>query len=181
VLLAPSAAYVRPTASRIPQYVRLRSKIPRNLAVSRLSAKPSRFDAFVAENDKALKDVGAFWAKKAKDSLHWSKPFASALENGFGSGEISWFKDGELNVCYNCLDRHLPHLAHKPAIVFEGDLPEDTQTVTYGELHEQVCRLANLMVQHGVQKGDVVTTYMPTSPELVAVMLACARIGAVHK
>src|SRR3546814_14948356 len=85
-------------------------------------------------------DISAFWGNHAKESLHWSKPFASVIENSFESGDISWFKGGELNICYNCIDRHLPHLADKPAIIFEGDSPEEVQTVTYAQLHEDVCR-----------------------------------------
>lgn len=181
VFLAPSSAYISRFHSLVPQYFRVHSKISRKFASSRLNAKLSPFDAYVAENNKNLDDINAYWSRQAKETLHWDKPFVSAVTNGFGSGDISWFPGGELNICYNCIDRHLPRLANKPAIVFEGDIPEETRTITYAQLHKDVCTLANVMVHHGVQKGDVVTTYLPTCPELVTVMLACARIGAVHK
>lgn len=93
---------------------------------------------------------------------------------------MSWFLDGQLNVSYNCLDRHLPYRAHHTAIIWEGDEPSDVRRITYGELHGRVCELANALKRRGVQKGDTVAIYMPMVPEAAMAMLACARIGAVH-
>ena len=93
---------------------------------------------------------------------------------------IKWFEDGALNVAANCIDRHLPTRAHQTAIIWEGDDPKDSKHITYGQLHEEVCRFANVLKARGVQKGDRVTIYMPMIPEAAYAMLACARIGAVH-
>ena len=94
--------------------------------------------------------------------------------------QIRWFEDGTLNACYNCIDRHLPTRADQTAILWEGDSPSEQRHVTYRELHEEVCRLANVLKARGVKKGDRVTIYMPMIPEAAFAMLACARIGAIH-
>ena len=93
---------------------------------------------------------------------------------------IKWFEDGQLNVSYNCIDRHLADNAKKTAILWEGDEPTDSQAITYQELHYEVCKLANGLKKLGVKKGDVVAIYMPMVPQAAYAMLACARIGAVH-
>ncbi len=129
----------------------------------------------------SITDNEAFWAKQA-ESLHWSKKFTKIKSVSFKSPvEIKWFEDGELNVCYNCVDRHLPTKADKVAFYWEPDLPNSqAKTITYQELHTQVCKWSNLLKQNGVKKGDRVTLYLPMIPEAVYSMLACARIGAVH-
>ena len=122
-----------------------------------------------------------FWAEHGQ-RLHWFKPFTKVKNTSFAAGNVSinWFSDGELNASYNCLDRHLPERANQVAYYWEGDSPEVQKTVTYAELHQQVCKLANGMKALGVEKGDRVTIYLPMIPEAVVALLACARIGAVH-
>ncbi|MGP9802508.1 acetate--CoA ligase [Rheinheimera sp. NSM] len=122
-----------------------------------------------------------FWAEHAK-RLHWLTPFTKVKNTSFDSGKlnINWFSDGILNASYNCLDRHLPQRADQVAYFWEGDSPDVQKSVTYAELHQQVCRLANGMKELGVGKGDRVTIYLPMIPEATVALLACARIGAVH-
>ena len=97
-----------------------------------------------------------------------------------GNVSIKWFEDGTLNAAYNCIDRHLPKRANQTAIIWEGDDPKDDKHITYQELHDEVCRMANILRNRNVKKGDRVTIYMPMIPEAAYAMLACARIGAVH-
>jgi acetyl-CoA synthetase len=121
-----------------------------------------------------------FWFEQGK-MLDWIKPYSRAKNTSF-SGDVSirWFEDGVLNVCSNCVDRHLPARANQTALIWEGDNPNEQQHITYAALHEQVCRFANVLRSHGVKKGDRVTIYLPMIIEAVTAMLACARIGAVH-
>jgi acetyl-CoA synthetase len=130
---------------------------------------------------RSLKDPNAFWAEQAK-RIHWMKPFHKVKNTSFGPGEVSikWFEDGATNVAYNCIDRHLAKRADQVAIIWEGDDPKDQKYITYQELHDEVCRFANILRNRNVEKGDRVTIYMPMIPEAVYAMLACARIGAVH-
>ena len=143
----------------------------------------SSTDARVYEQDcrEAQEDPDAFWGRVGQ-RLSWSKPFGSVMNVSFQQKDfrIRWYEDGELNVSANCLDRHLGSQADKPAIIWEGDSPDRSRTLTYGELHEQVCRLANGLTALGVGPGDRVVIYLPMIPEAAVAMLACARIGAVH-
>ena len=143
----------------------------------------SSTDARVFEQDcrEARDAPDAFWGKVGQ-RLSWSKPFSSVMNVSFQQKDfrIRWYEDGELNVSANCLDRHLGSQADKPAIIWEGDSPDRSRTLTYGELHEQVCRLANGLTALGVGPGDRVVIYLPMIPEAAVAMLACARIGAVH-
>jgi acetyl-CoA synthetase len=129
----------------------------------------------------SLKDPNAFWAEHGK-RIDWTKPFAKVKNTSFGPGPVSikWFEDGVTNVAHNCIDRHLAKRGDQTAIIFEGDDPKDDAKITYRELHEQVCRFANVLKRHGVKKGDRVTIYLPMIPEAAYAMLACARIGAIH-
>ncbi|WP_299594663.1 acetate--CoA ligase [uncultured Microbulbifer sp.] len=129
---------------------------------------------------QSVEDPQAFWSQQANDFLQWSKPFTKVVEEDLTKGHAAWFADGELNVSVNCIDRHLPARADQTAFIWEGDDPADSKKITYSELHEQVCRLANLLKARGVNKGDRVCIYMPMIPEAAYAMLACARIGAVH-
>jgi acetyl-CoA synthetase len=130
--------------------------------------------------DHAVNDPNGFWGKHGK-YLDWSKPYTRVMNASFdGDVSIKWFEDGELNVSANCIDRHLPHRSNQIAIIWEGDSPSDQRHITYTELHEQVCRFANVLTAHGVKKGDAITIYMPMIPEAAFAMLAAARIGAVH-
>src|SRR5436190_24305663 len=131
--------------------------------------------------DRSLKDPNSFWAEEAK-RLHWYKTPTKIKNTSFGPGEVSikWFEDGVTNVAYNCIDRHLPKRANQTAIIWEGDDPKDDKRITYQELHDEVCRMANILRNRNVKKGDRVTIYMPMVPEAAYAMLACARIGAIH-
>ena len=129
---------------------------------------------------QSIESPDRFWAEQAEKFLTWFKPFDRVNDNDLSEGRIRWFEGGKLNVSYNCLDRHLDTHGERNAIIWEGDEPGDTRHITYRELHEQVCRLANVLKSRGVSKGDRVSIYMPMIPEAVAAMLACTRIGAVH-
>jgi acetyl-CoA synthetase len=121
-----------------------------------------------------------FWAKHGK-RIDWFTPYTKVKNTSFkGKVSIKWFEDGRTNVSYNCIDRHLKKRGDQVAIVWEGDNPYDDKKITYNELYEHVCRMANVLRKHGVKKGDRVTIYMPMIPEAAYAMLACARIGAVH-
>ena len=130
---------------------------------------------------QSVSEPDAFWAEHGK-RLHWFTPFSKVKSTSFAAGNINinWFSDGVLNASYNCLDRHLPERADQIAYYWEGDSPDVQKTVTYAELHKQVCQLANGMKALGVGKGDRVTIYLPMIPEATVALLACARIGAVH-
>jgi acetyl-CoA synthetase len=135
---------------------------------------------YQAMYERSIKDPDGFWREQAK-RLDWYKEPTRIKDGGFdGDVRVRWYGDGELNVCYNCIDRHLPQRANRVAIIWEGDDPKVDKKITYGELHRNVCRLANVMKQMGVGKGDRVTIYLPMIPEAAYAMLACARIGAVH-
>ncbi|MBO6724397.1 MAG: acetate--CoA ligase [Rhizobiaceae bacterium] len=128
----------------------------------------------------SVKNPEKFWAKHGK-RIDWFKPFSKVKNTSFkGKVSIKWFEDGVTNVSYNCIDRHLKKRGDQTAIIWEGDNPYDDKKITYRELHEEVCRLANVMKKHGVKKGDRVTIYMPMIPEAAYAMLACTRIGAIH-
>ena len=131
---------------------------------------------------KSLVDNEQFWAEQATARLKWSKPFTKIRDVSFDKPDvhINWFSDGELNVSVNCIDRHLTKRAEQVAIIWEGDNPDEDRNITYRELYDSVCRLANGLKAMGVAKGDRVTLYMPMIPEAAFAMLAIARIGAVH-
>jgi len=129
---------------------------------------------------QSIEQPDVFWAEQAKEFIDWYKPWDSVSKVDLKNSEISWFTGAKLNVSYNCIDRHLATKADKTAIIFEGDNPNDDLKVTYQELHDNVCRLANLLKERGVKKGDRVCLYMPMIPEITYAMLACARIGAIH-
>ena len=130
---------------------------------------------------RSVSDPESFWADEA-GRIDWIKPFTRVKDTSFGPGSVSikWFEDGATNVAQNCIDRHLLRLKNHTAIIWEGDDPKDSKHITYQELHDEVCRLANVLKAHGVKKGDTVTIYLPMIPEAAYAMLACARIGAVH-
>ena len=130
---------------------------------------------------RSVADPESFWADEA-GRIDWIKPFTRVKDTSFGPGSVSikWFEDGTTNVAQNCIDRHLLRLKNHTAIIWEGDDPKDSKHITYQELHDEVCRLANVLKTHGVKKGDTVTIYLPMIPEAAYAMLACARIGAVH-
>jgi acetyl-CoA synthetase len=130
---------------------------------------------------RSIDDPNGFWAEQG-ERIEWIAPFTRVKDVSFDTHNVSieWFADGTTNVAMNCIDRHLPHRAEQTAIIWEADDPSLSRHITYAELHEQVCRFANVLKAHGVRKGDRVTIYMPMIPETAYAMLACARIGAVH-
>ena len=130
---------------------------------------------------QSVDDNEAFWAEQAR-MLDWSKPSTKVKDVSFAKDDlhIRWFEDGELNVCVNCVDRHLADRAEQTAIIFEGDDPGVSRHISYRELHAEVCKLANALESLGVKEGDRVMLYMPMVPEAAYAMLACARIGAIH-
>jgi acetyl-CoA synthetase len=128
-----------------------------------------------------IADPEAFWGHHGR-RLDWIKPYTKVKDVSFNEADfrIRWFEDGVLNASYNCIDRHLEKRGEQIAIIWEGDEPDQTKRITYRALHEQVCRLANVLKAHGVKRGDPVTIYLPMIPEAAVAILACARIGAVH-
>ncbi len=137
--------------------------------------------AYAAERDRAARDPDGFFGEAAR-RLDWIAPFTQVSDVSFDAEDlhIRWFGDGVLNVSANCIDRHLATRGDQTAILWEGDDPGDSRAISYRELHQEVCRFANVLKAHGVQKGDRVTIYMPMIPQAAYAMLACARIGAVH-
>jgi len=130
--------------------------------------------------EESLRDPDTFWARHGR-RIDWFKPFTKVKNTSFrGRVSIKWYEDGITNVAYNCIDRHLKNRADQTAIIWEGDNPYIDKKITYAQLYENVCRLANVLKKNGVKKGDRVTIYLPMIPELAYAMLACARIGAVH-
>ncbi|MGB5172256.1 acetate--CoA ligase [Eudoraea sp.] len=130
---------------------------------------------------KSVRDPESFWEEIAEEHFVWRKKWDRVLEWDFEKPEIKWFQGAELNITENCLDRHLPTRKNKTAIIFEPNDPKEAaQHITYGKLHEQVCRMANVLKDQGVNKGDRVCIYLPMIPELAYAVLACARIGAIH-
>ncbi len=131
--------------------------------------------------ERSIKDPDGFWGEHGK-RIDWIKPYTKVQNVTFGPPDVSikWYEDGTTNVSMNCVDRHLAKRGGQTAIIWEGDDPKDSKHITYRELHDEVCRFANVLKAHGVKKGDSVTLYLPMIPEAAVAMLACARIGAVH-
>ena len=137
---------------------------------------PERYQTLYRQS---LDDPETFWSEQAQ-LLDWHSPWTAISDTDVARGAARWFVDAKLNVSVNCIDRHLPERANDTAIIWEGDSPEEDLSISYRELHREVCRLANVLKQRGVQSGDRVCIYMPMIPEAAYAMLACARIGAVH-
>lgn len=150
--------------------------IPTNIA-SRCLIDPTQYDTMYRQS---IEQPDVFWSEQATTFLDWTKPWNQVSEVDMQQGRIAWFNGGELNVSVNCIDRHLPARADQTAIIWEGDELTDDAHITYQQLYEQVCQLANGLRERGVQKGDRVCIYMPMIPEAAYAMLACARIGAIH-
>lgn len=148
---------------------------------------PSNFqDALINQEQyqqmyqESVENSESFWAKQA-ERMHWFKKWDKVKEVDFNTASIKWYLGGKINVSYNCLDRHLDSpKKNQAALIWESDDPTKCRTYTYQQLHREVCRFANVLKKHGVQKGDRVVLYMPMIPELPIAMLACTRIGAVH-
>ena len=137
-------------------------------------------DQYQAMYARSVADPDGFWSEQADIFLDWYRKWDSVRTADMPKGNVRWFDGGRLNIAYNCIDRHLPERAAQTAIIWEGDDPADSKHISYQELHDQVCRLANGLKSRGVKKGDRVCIYMPMIPEAAYAMLACVRIGAMH-
>ncbi|MBF0272907.1 MAG: acetate--CoA ligase [Magnetococcales bacterium] len=136
-----------------------------------------QYDAMYA---RSIQDPEGFWAEQADQFIHWFKKWDTVMDWDFNKAHIRWFDGAQLNVSYNCLDRHLETRGDQTAIIWEGDDPNNSKKITYRQLHEEVCRFANAMKARNIKRGDRVCIYMPMIPEAAVAMLACTRIGAVH-
>ncbi len=137
-------------------------------------------DTYLAMYQRSIEDPENFWAEQANELVTWFKPWDTVMNVDYHKANIKWFEGASLNVCYNCVDRHLENRGDQVAIIWEGDDPSVDKSITYNELFEQVSKLGNVLKDRGVKKGDCVSIYMPMVPEAAVAMLACARIGAVH-
>jgi acetyl-CoA synthetase len=138
-------------------------------------------ETYLAMYRRSLEDPNVFWGEAGK-RIDWIKPYTKVKNTSYAPDNvfIKWYEDGTLNASYNCIDRHLKKRADQVAIIWEGDDPTHDETITYRQLHERVCKFANVLKANGVKKGDRVTIYLPMIPEAAYAILACARIGAVH-
>ena len=150
--------------------------IPANIA-ERCLIDPAQYQSMYKQS---IEDPDAFWSEQAGAFLDWIQPWTQVFEADMTQGRIAWFKGGALNVSVNCIDRHLPARAEQTAIIWEGDEPSDDTRISYQQLYQRVCQLANGLRERGIKKGDRVCIYMPMIPEAAYAMLACARIGAIH-
>ena len=160
---------------------------PSNVASGRSSFRDirahstSNLDHYHIEHKRSIEDPAAYWFDKAYEFLDWEQDFETVVDGSLAHGDVTWFAGGKLNVAYNAIDRHVQNgKADQVAMIWEGDEPNQVRRITYRELQQRVSQIANALKARGVQKGDVVTLYMPMIPELAMTMLACARIGAVH-
>ena len=135
-------------------------------------------DEYAAMYKESIENPETFFGNAALQNLSWSKPFTSVHNNEFA--EAKWFEGGKLNIAFNCIDRHLEKYADKTALIWEGDDPDQSQEISYFELHQNVCKFSNVLKDLGAEKGSRVCIYMPMIPEAAYAMLACARIGAIH-
>ena len=143
-------------------------------------AHVSSMDDYERLYKRSVDDLEGFWAEEARARLDWEREFDLVRDCDFPTGTVAWFLGGKLNVCYNCVDRHTAERGDAPAIIWEGDQPDEVRRITYIELLQAVSRMANVLLHHGVRRGDRVAIYLPMVPEAAMAMLACARIGAVH-
>ena len=135
---------------------------------------------FESEYLESINNPKKFWKEKAEETLEWFSNWDEVISSNLEEGKVEWFKNGKLNACFNCVDRHLKNYSNKTAIIWEGDSPEDNKKISFEELHKNVCKFANLLKSRKIKKGDRVCIYMPMIPEAAYAMLACARIGAIH-
>ena len=138
------------------------------------------FEQYKKLYQQSISQPETFWAEQAEQFLSFFEPWSAVYQGEFAKADVRWFADAKLNVCWNCIDRHLPERADQTAIIWEGDDPTTEKIISYAQLKTSVCQMANVLKKHGVKKGDRVTIYMPMVPEAAYAMLACTRIGAVH-
>lgn len=150
--------------------------------ISNNFSKTARINShdYDAMHQTSLENPHAFWDEQAKRYVSWESSWEKTMEGDFKHANIAWFVGAKLNACYNCVDRHLPKHADKIALRWEGNKASEQRSLTYAELHNAVCRLANVLKDEGVQAGDRVGIYLPMIPEAVIAMLACARLGVIH-
>ncbi|MGG7035859.1 MAG: acetate--CoA ligase [Flavobacterium sp.] len=130
---------------------------------------------------KSIRNPKKFWGKLASENFNWYKPWDEVFEFDFDKAEFKWFLNAKVNITENCIDRHLENKSDKTAIIFEPNNPDEAaQVITYKDLHQRVCKMANILQEQGITKGDRVCIYLPMIPELAISVLACARIGAIH-
>ena len=151
-------------------------KVPDNIKSNSLMTN----DEYKNLYNESIENPEKFWSDQAHKYLDWDSEWTKVKHEDFLKGEVRWFENAKINASKNCIDRHLNKAGDKIAIIWEGDDPELSKEITYRELHEEVCRLSNVLKQRGVKKGDRVCIYMPMIPEAAYSMLACARIGAIH-
>ena len=151
-------------------------KVPDNIKSNSLMTN----DEYKNLYNKSIENPEKFWSDQAHKYLDWDSEWTNVKHEDFLKGEVRWFENAKINASKNCIDRHLNKAGDKIAIIWEGDDPELSKEITYRELHEEVCRLSNVLKQRGVKKGDRVCIYMPMIPEAAYSMLACTRIGAIH-
>ena len=137
-------------------------------------------DTYESMYERSMNEPDAFWAEQAETFIDWEKKWDKVSDVDFAKGKIAWFEGATLNVSYNCLDRHLPERSDQVAIIWEGDDPNSSESITYSQLHEKVCKFSNGLKELGVVEGDRVCLYMPMILEAAIAMLACARVGAIH-
>ena len=137
-------------------------------------------EQYLAMYQESIDNPEKFWAEQAEEFVSWYRPWDNVMSVDYYTADIKWFEGAKLNVCYNCVDRHVESRGDQVAIIWEGDDPEVDKSITYRELHEEVSKFGNVLKSRGVKKGDRVSIYMPMIPEAAVAMLACARIGAVH-
>jgi acetyl-CoA synthetase len=164
------------TASAPHLYQDVYDPIPRRQS----SSKSLSLDDYKTQYAQSIQNPSDYWADIAKNLVDWDVPFTQSLQGNFQDGDVSWFANGQLNVCYNAVDRHAQKTPDKTALLWEGDEPTQVRRITYQQLQDKVSQIAHALTAQGVQAGDVVTIYMPMIPELCMTMLACARLGAVH-
>ena len=129
---------------------------------------------------ESIENPEKFWAEQAEEFVSWYRPWDNVMSVDYHKADIKWFEGARLNVCYNCVDRHVETRGDQVAIIWEGDEPDVDKSITYRELQEEVSKFGNVLKSRGVKKGDCVSIYMPMIPEAAVAMLACARIGAIH-
>lgn len=156
--------------SKVPVY-----KVPANFCDAHIT--PQRYQEMYK---RSIDDPSGFWADMATEFLDWNQTWDRVVDYNFCKGQAQWFSGAELNVSYNCIDRHLAERANQTALIWEGDNPDESIDISYATLKDEVCKLANTLKSRGIKKGDRVCIYLPMIPQAAYAMLACARIGAVH-
>ena len=174
-------AYNPQLNSRPHPLIHQMSQVDDPLSATYAPHSTSNLDHYHIEHKRSIEDPAAYWFDKAYEFLDWEQDFETVVDGSLAHGDVTWFAGGKLNVAYNAIDRHVQNgKADQVAMIWEGDEPNQVRRITYRELQQRVSQIANALKARGVQKGDVVTLYMPMIPELAMTMLACARIGAVH-